>query len=62
MGTAEARGQVTKGCKRLNLEERTALEDKAGGRAGKSERRPGNIAVVLPPPTWLFGQGMDIFS
>ena len=30
------------------------------GRASKPERRPGNMAVVLPQP-WLFGQGVDIF-
>ena len=34
------------------------VEDEAGARAGRSGRRPGNIAVVLPPP-WLFGEGMD---
>ena len=61
MRTAEAEGQVTKGCKRSNLEGRTAAEDEAGGREDKSERRPGNMAVVLPPP-WIFGQGMDNFS
>ena len=60
MGTAEAEGQVSKGCERSNLEGQTAAEDEAGGRAGKSERRPGNIAVILPPP-WLFGQGVGIF-
>ena len=60
MGTAEAEGQVTKGCKWSNLEGRTATEDEADGRAGKSERRLVNMAVVLPPP-WLLGQGIDIF-
>ena len=60
MGISEAKGQVTKGCKRSNLEGRTAAEDKVSGRAGKSERRPGNMAAVLSPP-WLFGQGMDNF-
>ena len=59
MGTAEAEGKVTKGCERSNLEGRTAAEDEADGRAGKSERRPGNMTVLLPPP-WLFGQGVDI--
>ena len=47
MGTAETEGQVTKGCKQSNLEGRTAAEDEVGGRAGKSERRPGNMAVFL---------------
>ena len=61
MGTAEAEGNVTKECERSNLEGRTTTEDKADGRVGKSERRRGNMAVVLPPP-WLFGQGVDIFS
>ena len=61
MGTAEAEGQVIKGCERSNLEGRTAAEDEASGRAGKSERRPGNMTAVLPPP-WLSGQVMDIFS
>ena len=37
-----------------NLEERTATEDEAEGRAGKPGWRSGNFAVVLPPP-WLFG-------
>ena len=36
------------------------MEDEAGGGASKSEQRPGNMAVVLPP-SWLFGQGMDNF-
>ena len=45
-----------------NLEGWTATEDEAGWRASKSERRLGNIVVILPPP-WLFGQGMDnVFS
>ena len=60
MGTAEAESQVTKGSERSNLEGRTAAEDEAGGQVGKSERRPGNMTVVLPPP-WLFGQGMVNF-
>ena len=55
MVKAEAEGQATKG------QGRTASEDEANGRASKSERRPGNMAAVLPPP-WLFGQGVDIFS
>ena len=58
---AEAEGKATKGCERSNLEGRTAAEDEAGGRTGKSERRPGNMVAVLPPP-WLFGQGVDNFS
>ena len=45
---------------RENLDRRTVAEDEAGARAGRSGRRPGNIAVVLSPP-WLIGQGMDIF-
>ena len=60
MGAAEAEGQVTKGCERSNFEGRTATEDEADGRARKSQQKPGNMVVVLPPP-WLFGQGMDIF-
>ena len=60
MGTAEAEGQVSKGCERSNLEGQTAAEDEAGGRTGKSKRRPGYMAAVLPPP-WLFGQGMENF-
>ena len=39
---------------------RTVAEDEAGGWAGKSEQKPGNMTVVLPPP-WLFGQGMGKF-
>ena len=51
MGTTEAEGQVTKGCDRSNLEGRTVVtEDETVGLTGKSELRPGNIAVVLPPP------------
>ena len=61
MGTAEAGGQVTKGCDWSNLEGRTAAEDEAVGRVGKSERRPGNMAVDLPLP-WLFDQGVGNFS
>ena len=61
MRTAEAEGQVTKECDRSNLEGLTAAEDEAGGRASKSERKPGNMAVVLPTH-WLFGQGMDKLS
>ena len=38
MGTAEAEGQVAKGCERSNLEGRTAAEVEVGGRVGKSER------------------------
>ena len=41
-----------------NVDRRMATEDKAGARAGKSGRRPGNIAVVLPL-SWLFCQDMD---
>ena len=61
MRTAEAEGKVTKVCERSNLEGRMGAEDEAGGRASKPEQRPGNMAVVLPPP-WLFGQGMANFS
>ena len=43
-----------------NLEGLMASEDEAGGLTGKSERRPGNMAVALPPP-WLLGQDMDMF-
>ena len=39
-------GQVTKGIERSYLEGRTTAEDKAGGWAGKSERRPGNMSVL----------------
>ena len=39
--------------------ETAEAEDKADGRTSKSERRLGNMAVVLPRP-WLFGQDMDI--
>ena len=42
-----------------DLDRRTGAEDEAGGRAGRSGRRPGNMSVILPQP-WLFaGQGMD---
>ena len=61
METAEAEGQATKVASG-DLEERTAAEDEAGGRAGKSDRRPGNMAVVVAlPPPWLLGEDIDNF-
>ena len=53
------RGRRRKGASG-NTEGRTAAEDEADVRASNSEQRPGNMAVV-PPPPWLFGQGVDIF-
>ena len=58
MGQLKRRGRLPQEASE-NLEGRTTAEDEAGARAGRSEQRPGNIAVVLPPPC-LFGQGMDI--
>lgn len=59
MGAAEAEGQAAKGGKRELR--RADGGGRRGGRAGRSGRRPGNFAVVLPPP-WLFVQGIDNFS
>ena len=59
MGIAQAEGQATKGCDR-ELRGADGGRRRGGWAGGKSERRPGNIAVVLPLP-WLFGQGIGNF-
>ena len=59
-GQLRRRGRRPKNASK-NLEGQTTVDNKASGLAGKAERRPGNMAVVLPPP-WLLGQGMNNFS
>ena len=49
---------MTKGCER-KLRGADSGGYNAGGQVGKSERRLGNMAAVLPPP-WLLGGDMDI--
>ena len=59
MGQLRRRGRLLKEASE-NLGRQTAVEDQAGAQTDRSGRRLGNTVVVLPPP-WLFGQGMDNF-
>ena len=59
MGTAEAEGQVTKGCEwELRGADSGGRQDRWTGEQVRAEARQHGCC---PPPPWLFGQGMGNF-